>query len=312
MINTKDMLVLWYGAWMMRCGCFLKVDLVDECDRRVADSVEKLASCTDKLVEMKSMMENSQEEVKDLRVRMKALEKEEKELRAVIESERTGCSAKLRELGNDLEQERSRGSTKYESALEELERIKTAWLPVWMSSRLEKVQPIISPAHPYVMRAIEYASYIWNKFIVPLTMKVRNQGSMMGKRVFWMTMKGMRQAWQRHVPEKYRTLVISHVSKGTQAISFVVNYMHPHVTQYSRYIKAQLDVIVREISGMVESLADMYPEQIGWAKTYSVPIAFVILCFPFTFIGMPLLASRLQSRRARSSRKQRKKKKSNK
>ena len=222
-----------------------------------------------------------------------------------MESEIKSCSAKLQGLGETLERER-REFKELESAMEELEKIKKAWLPVWMSEQVEMMQPILLEARPYAERALTSATVMWRATVLPLTSK----GKDMSTRGLSKMMYEIGRVWRKQVPGKYRQIVDAYIHKGQEALSFSLHA----VMKYSRFLKSQLTIIVDELSAMVNNLADTYPEQFGWSKKYSVAIAVFIVCFPITFVAMPMLASRLQSRRARPSEKKRnssKKKKSN-
>lgn len=267
----------------------------------MADSVEKLAACTDDLEKLKSLASSKE---KDLLGRIKSLENEEKTLQAVLESERKTCSTKLQGLGTTLEREQ-KYQRELTSALKDLEQIKKAWMPVWMSNHVQKIRPILSEASPYVEQGYKSAKYVWRKSVLPLAARLQN----MGKRGISMAVDAVGRTWEERVPEKYRSLLATYVHKGWQALSLSVDTILPYAKTYFGYIKYQVTVVLRELSGMVRNLADMYPEQLGWAKKFSFPIAVFIVSFPVTFIGMPLLASKMQSRRSTPSKKKSSKKK---
>lgn len=273
---------------------------MQECEQRLAASVERLTACTDELATLKSSSQTKQDE---LLGRVDVLEKEEKKLRAVVESERKSCSTKLQGLEDTLERQR-RGNKQLESALKELEELKSAWLPVWMSDHVEKARPVLSKARPYAAKVFRSAKFVWRKSVLPLASK----GNKVAKNILSKAVRDMGRAWEKHVPTNYRALVSSYMHKGHKAVVLSLGT----AKVYYRFIKSQLVIIVGEISTMVTSLADTYPEQFGWAKGYSGAIAVFMLSSPITFVGMPILASRLQSRRTPSSKKKNSKKNSKK
>eukprot|EP00889_Picochlorum_renovo_P001045 jgi/Picre1/28075/NNA_001034.t1 len=298
------------------------------CDGQLADSLkDKVVACEKKLEDALSVYEKEKGiltekntalkgRVGELESRVRDLEKEAKGLQSTLEKE----ARKVSSLENDLRKEQSsrtrsskESAERLDEAMRELDVLRRAWLPVWMSARLGGLERVgeraIEGARPLIDASITF----FKTRVVP----VGRRGVMLGWRVCQQGLAMMQEkagsVWERTVPVKYRTTMNAYVRMVKTAWRRVKRAVYPVVVQYSRRLKAQVIIAVDEISRLVEVSARKYPKHLSWAGQGSRPVAIAIfiLCFPFIAFGMPLASSMLvgqSSPKPKSSGKKKKKK----
>jgi hypothetical protein len=270
-------------------------DKIVLCEKKLEDALSAYKTEKGVLVEKNTALKGR---VEELESRAKELEKEAKGLQSTLEKE----TRKVRSLENDIRMEQSsrtrsskENSERLNAALRELDVLRKAWLPVWLSRRvggLEKVgERAVEGARPLIDASVMFLK----THVVPVGRRGVMKGWGLCQQGLVMLQEKTESVWERTVPLKYRMSMNSYVRVVKTTWRRVKRVVSPVVVQYSRKLKAQVIIAVDELSRLVEMSARKYPKHLSWAGQGSRPVAIAvfILCFPFIAFGMPLASAML-------------------
>ena len=274
------------------------------CQRQLSVVDASLSSCRKRVDEVTALLDEEQKTLKELKNTVNRLEKDEKGLRARMESDKKQCSSKLASMEARIRQEdRSRTET-MESIMKELDDLKKAWLPAWLSEKVLQIEEVLGPmisrslavVKPRVMSLQRHAIRVWRENALP-SMKVFSHKSVnIGSKTIRSVKKSASHAFTKHIPPKYRRIVSSYTNRLTR----LINYAKPVFLRYWKRVKSQAFIAAAELEGIIRDVSRKYPEQLSWVAQGSRPqmISIFIMCFPFIVVGMPLLASKMQKSRS--------------
>jgi hypothetical protein len=274
------------------------------CQRQLSEVDANLSSCRKRVEEVTSLLEEEKKTIEELQSTLNRLEKDEKGLRSRMESDKKQCSSKLASMEARIRQEDKSRTETMESLTKELDQLRNAWLPVWLSERVIEMEKVFGPMISRSLAAVKplmtslqrHVIRAWQDHALPSMIQVSNQSINIGSKAICSVKKSVSHAWRKHIPSKYRRIVSSYGNRLTK----LINNTRPIFLRYWKRIKVQASLAASELEGIIRDVARKYPEQLSWAAQGSRPqmISIFIMCFPFIVVGMPLLASKMQKSRS--------------